>query len=284
MVAATLLMSTQFISAQNGAAQGGPTGGQSPPSPYDPYPPGILPADLDSEIARVLREVDFIESEALAQLRALPPPTLTGQPPILAHTGQRANVLLGKVMNFDKNMSPFENRACAFCHMPYVGFSGPIPSVNLTMIAYPGSLEFRAGKRTAQRYTYAPEFPVLNFNAAQGAFFGGNFWDSRATGYLLGSPDANQAQGPPVDTQEHALPDTACIAFRLQTATYRPLFETVWGAGSLEIKFPHNAEEICETPGGAMVFGTNTMPIRLSPEDRTKANNVFDHWAQSLDQ
>jgi cytochrome c peroxidase len=282
-VAATLLMSTQFISAQNGAAQGGRTGGQSPPSPYDPYPPGILPADLDSEIARVLREVDFIESEALAQLRALPPPTLTGQPPILAHTGQRANVLLGKVMNFDKNMSPFENRACAFCHMPYVGFSGPIPSVNLTMVAYPGSFQFRAGKRTAQRYTYAPNFPVLNFNETQKAFFGGNFWDSRATGYLLGSPDANQAQGPPVDTQEHALPDTACIAFRLHDAVYKSFFEEIWG-DELDIKFPPHTEQICNTPGGAAAFGTDTMPIKLSREDRARANDVFDHWAQSLDQ
>jgi len=285
VVAASLLISTQFMSAQNGQGKEGKGRDRDQPPPfYNPYPPGILPADLPQEIERVRREVRSIEAEAVAEWQALTPPTLTGQPPILANTGMRANQLLGKLMNFDEHISPFENRACGFCHMPYVGFSGPIPSVNLTMIAYPGSLEFRAGKRTAQRYTYAPEFPVLNFNAAQGAFFGGNFWDSGATGYLLGSPDANQAQGPPVDTQEHALPDTACIAFRLQTATYRPLFETVWGAGSLEIKFPHNAEEICETPGGAMVFGTNTMPIRLSPEDRTKANNVFDHWAQSLDQ
>jgi hypothetical protein len=64
--------------------------------------------------------------------------------------------------------------ACAFGHMPYVGFSGPIPSVNLTMVAYPGSVHFRAGKRTAQRNTYAPFFPVLQYNGAQGAFFGGN--------------------------------------------------------------------------------------------------------------
>src|SRR5258708_27140470 len=150
-VAAALLFSTRPISAQN--HQHGNGDHEEPPPPfYNPYPFGILPADLNSEIARVLREVDFIESEALAQLHALPPPTLTGQPPIFAHTGQRANVLLGKVMNFDKTMSPFKDRACAFCHMPYAGFSGPIPSVNLTMVAYPGSFAFRAGKRTAQRY------------------------------------------------------------------------------------------------------------------------------------
>jgi hypothetical protein len=31
---------------------------------------------------------------------------------------------LGKLMNFDENMPPFRNEAYAFCHMPYVGFSG----------------------------------------------------------------------------------------------------------------------------------------------------------------
>jgi len=136
-----------IVSQKTGSAQA------PAPTPYNPYPAGILPADLVSEIARVRREVAAIENEALAQWRALAPPTLTGQPPTLQGTGQRSNVLLGKLMNFDENMSPFRNRACGFCHMPYAGFSGPIPSVNLTMVAYPGSFEFRAGKRTAQRYT-----------------------------------------------------------------------------------------------------------------------------------
>ena len=254
------------------------------PPPYNPYPAGILPSDLPQEINRVRGEVRSIESEAISQWKALPPPTLTGQPPTLQGTGQRSNVLLGKLMNFDENMSPFQNRACGFCHMPYAGFSGSIPSVNLTMIAYPGSYEFRAGKRVAQRYTYAPSFPVLNFNQTQAAFFGGNFWDSRATGYLLGSPDEEQAQHPPVDTQEHALPDTACIAFRLQSAAYKSLFEEVWGKDSLNIHFPGNTEEICETPGGASSFKGSATPIKLSPEDRTRANDVYDHWGQSLDQ
>jgi cytochrome c peroxidase len=187
-------------------------------------------------------------------------------------------------MNFDRNISPFKDRACAFCHMPYAGYSGPIPSVNLTMIGYPGSFQFRAGKRNAQRYPYSPSFPVLNFNETQQAFFGGAFWDSRATGYLLGSPDANQAQGPPVDTQEHMLPDTACIAFRLQSALYKRFFIEVWGDDIDTIKFPHNTEEICETPGGASVFGTDNMPVKLSPADRAIANHVYDHWGQSIDQ
>jgi cytochrome c peroxidase len=80
--------------------------------------------------------------------------------------------ILGKLLNFDLNMSLFRNEACGFCHMPYVAFSGPIPSVNLTMIGYPGTLHYRAGKRTS----------VHEYDATQGAFFGGNFWDARSTG------------------------------------------------------------------------------------------------------
>jgi cytochrome c peroxidase len=135
-------------------------------------------------------------------------------------------------------MSVEKDVACSFCHMPYAAFSGPIPSVNLTTIAYPGSFDFRFGKRTPQRYTYSPRFPVLQFNEVANLFFGGNFWDGRSTGYLLQSPDAEQAQHPPLDTQEHGLPDLACIAFKLSQAEYRPLFEEVWGEGSLNIDFP----------------------------------------------
>jgi cytochrome c peroxidase len=54
---------------------------------YDPYPPGILPDNVASEMERVRREVNVIFEEALQEWRALPPPTLTGQPPTLQGTG-----------------------------------------------------------------------------------------------------------------------------------------------------------------------------------------------------
>jgi hypothetical protein len=56
-------------------------------TPYNPYPPGILPPDLDSEIARVQREMTGIFNEALGEWKALPPPTLAGQPPTLQFSG-----------------------------------------------------------------------------------------------------------------------------------------------------------------------------------------------------
>ncbi len=249
---------------------------------YDPYPPGILPSDLPSEIERVRREVRGIFNEALAQWQALPPPVLTGNPPTLQGTGYQANEILGKLMNFDQTISPFKDTACAFCHLPYTGFSGPIPSVNLTMIAYPGSVHYRAAKRTAQRYTYSPSFPVLEYNTVQQLFFGGNFWDGRATGIQLQSPDSEQAQHPPVCPLEMGNPDTACISYKLSLAPYRPLFEQVWGAGSFSITWPSTTAQICATPNGAAVFGTNTTPVPLSAADRATSDNIFDHWAQSI--
>src|ERR1700722_16981006 len=251
-------------------------------SPYNPYPPGILPGDLNSEVERVLREVDLVENRTLARWHALALPIVRGQLPTLQNTGTEAIETLGELMTFDRNMSPNRNQACMSCHMPYAGFGGPIPSVNLTMVAYPGTAHFRAGKRTPQRHPYAPFFPVLQYNQEQQLFFGGNFWDSRATGFELRNPDAQQAQGPPVDTQEMGFPDTACVAFRLAHAVYRPLFEEIWGKGSLDINFPPETEQICATPGGAAIFGGNTTPIPLSPKDRTHANTVYDHWGQSI--
>ena len=249
---------------------------------YNPYPPKITPANLDPELARVLREVDSIETEAIGQWHAMTPPTLTGNPPILQNTGVAATEILGKLMNFDKNISPNRNEACASCHMPYVGFSGPIPSVNLTMVAYPGSVHFRAGKRTAQRYTYSSYFPPLQYNATQGAFFGGNFWDSRATGYLIRNAAAEQAQFPPVDPNEMGNPDTACIVYKLSLASYRPLFEEVWGAGSFDISWPSDIATICATPNGAASLNGSATPVSLSPGDRARSNADYDHWAQSL--
>jgi cytochrome c peroxidase len=258
--------------------------GTPPPEPvYNPFPPGILPANLPSELARVLREVDGIEAEAITQWQAIAPPVVTGQPPILQNSGVPLVEILGKLMNYDKTISPNENEACASCHMPYAGFSGPIPSVNLLEIAYPSSARYRAAKRTAQRYTYSSYFPPLQYDAEQGLFFGGNFWDSRATGYLTRAPDAEQAQFPPVDPDEMASPDTACIAYKLSLAPYAPLFEQIWGAGSLSsITWPANVAQICATPEGAAVFGSNTQPLVLSTRDRTQATEDYDHWGHSI--
>ena len=51
---------------------------------------------------------------------------------------------------------------------------------------------------------------------------------------------------------------------------------------SFDIKFPPNTVNICSYPLGAVILGGSATPINLSSEDRTKANNIYDHWAQSI--
>ena len=162
--------------------------------------------------------------------------------------------------------------------MPYAAFSGPIPSVNLTMIAYPGSVHFRAGKRTAQRYTYSSYFPPLQYNTTQAAFFGGNFWDSRATGYLLRAPDAEQAQFPPVDPLEMGNSDTACITYKLSLAAYRPLFEQVWGKARSRSTGHPTLRRFATLLEGRSIGGSATPSCSSVRLTAPRSNDVYDQW------
>jgi cytochrome c peroxidase len=238
---------------------------------YSPYPDGLIPKDLQAETDRVNSEIEDLEQEAISEWRALPKK---------ASSTMRQVQLLGKIEIYDKNLSVDRNQACAFCHMPYTGFSGPISSLNATVVAYPGSVHYRFGRRKPQGYTYSPYYPVLQYNRAQNNFYGGNFWDMRATGYRTQSPDAEQAQGPPHDTQEMAFPDTACVVYRIANGVYAGTFTTVWGTQAFAIHWPTQTEKICSTPGGA--FGSNMAPLELKPEDRGKADAAYDQYALAI--
>jgi len=249
---------------------------------YNPYPPGLLPKNLVSEMRRVQNEIRNIYNEALKQWDSIPPPTIVDNPPVFKGSGLRLVQILGKLELFDTTLSVQQDIACSSCHMPYAGFSGPMSSVNATTVAYPGSVDFRFGKRKPQSYTYSPFFPALDFNLTQGDFYGGNFWDARATGWKIQNADAEQAQHPPLDTQEHGLPDIACIVLRLSQAEYRPLFEQIWGTQAFDIRFPSNTEKICRTPGGAAVFGGDLTPVKLTKQGRGRVLATYDQFALSI--
>ena len=106
MVLAALIifrsLSAQSQTPQTGTIQD--TQSDAPAQIYNPYPPGILPADVNAELARVVREIAVIEDRAIQRWHNLPPPTLTGQPPILQNTGTEAVEILGELMNYDKNV------------------------------------------------------------------------------------------------------------------------------------------------------------------------------------
>jgi len=235
---------------------------------FSPAQRGQMPPDFDREVTRVTEEVDRIEQRTLQQMDKT---TLDRQ-------GQVRT--LGKLLLFDKHLSVHENEACSFCHMPETGFTGPIQSLNLSTVSYPGSIRTRFSQRKPQTYMYATFAPVLHYNTLQGDFVGGNFWDMRASGYRLQSPAAEQAQGPPTNPVEMGLPDSACLAYRLSNSAYRKLFEQVWGADSFVISWPKGVERICATP--APPKGDDPYPVHLSSADRQRTDHVYDSFALSI--
>jgi cytochrome c peroxidase len=227
----------------------------------------LSPATLN-EIARVETEIDGIEADTLNRLTTLP-------------DNQVQQIeLLGKLMLFDKELSVNRNEACAFCHMPETGFTGPISELNRTTGSYPGSIRTRFSERKPQTHTYAPLAPVLHYNEGQGDLVGGNFWDMRATGRRLGNPAAEQAEGPPVNPTEMGLPDIACSVYRASQRPYRALFEAVWGAQAFAIDWPANVEQVCNTPGPPLA--DDPAPVHLVAVDRGHAAATFDQMAQSI--
>ncbi len=229
---------------------------------------GRMPPDFDQEVARVVANLDRIEADTLRQINQS---TLDPQ-------GQMRT--LGKLLLFDKHLSVNRNEACSFCHTPETGFTGPIQSLNLTTVSYPGSVRTRFSNRRPQSYMYAPFSPVLHYNTLAGDFVGGNFWDMRASGYRLQNPSAEQAQGPPTNPVEMGLPDSACVAYRLSPAQYRKLFEAVWGADSFSIHWPSNTEKVCSTPAPSPA--NDQYPVHLSPQDRARADSVYDHFGLAI--
>jgi cytochrome c peroxidase len=227
-----------------------------------------MPAGAAEEIREVESKIDRIEEDTMARMKN-------------EHSGQFQKVeLLGKMLLFDRELSVNRNEACAFCHMPETGFTGPVSSLNATTVAYPGSVRTRFSSRNPQTHTYATFAPVLHYNQAQGDFVGGAFWDMRATGTRLNNPVPDQAQGPPLNPVEMGLIDPACLVYRASRRPYRPLAEQVWGAEAFAIRWPSNVEQVCSQPGPAAA--SDPFPVHLNAIDRGAANRTFDQFAEAV--
>jgi cytochrome c peroxidase len=131
-----------------------------------------------------------------------------------------------------------------------------------------------------QPHAYATYAPVLHYNALQGDFVGGTFWDMRATGIRLNNPVAQQAQGPPTNPVEMGLIDSACMVYRASQRPYRGLAEKIWGAQAFAIQWPANVDQVCSVPGPAPA--SDPLPVHLSTIDRGSANRTFDQIAEAI--
>jgi cytochrome c peroxidase len=159
---------------------------------------------------------------------------------------------LGKSIFFDNNLSIHQNQSCASCHDPEWGWTGPDSDINTAGSVYEGSILGRFGDRKPPTSAYATPSPI--FHNDKGTFTGGNFWDGRATGEKLGNPAADQAQGPFLNPVEQALPDSACVVYRvcnpLVPNDYPIAFEEVWGDLACDINWPLDVDTACADEGG----------------------------------
>lgn len=179
---------------------------------------------------------------------------------------------LGESIFFDQALSINQNQSCASCHDPGAGWTGPTSAVNNAGAVYEGSIPDRFGDRKPPSSAYATLSPIFHMDK-KGLFVGGNFWDGRATGEVLGNPAADQALGPFLNPKEQGLPDSACVVYRVCAADYPVSFEDVWGTGACTITWPDDVEEVCDTEGTT---------VALTAADRAKSDMAYGNIGLSI--
>jgi cytochrome c peroxidase len=181
---------------------------------------------------------------------------------------------LGQFLFEDENLSVGKNQSCQTCHEPSEGFAAPLVSVTTRGSVVQGSVAGRFGDRKPPTAAYATLTP--NFSGGRNPT-GGLFWDGRATGQLLGSPAADQALGPFLNPVEQALPDKACVVYRVRHSSYLSSYTDVWRTDITTIDFPSNTESICTNPG--LLVGNH---VQLSSDDRQKVETAYNNVARSI--
>lgn len=180
---------------------------------------------------------------------------------------------LGKDIFFDEDLSLNRNQSCAACHAPEAGWTGPHGDINAHGAVYEGSIAGRFGNRKPPSSAYATTAPIFKYSRQGGGMFvGGNFWDGRATGEKLGNPAADQAQGPFLNPLEQALPDSACVVYRVCRATYGTAMNVLW-PGSCDIPWPADVDATCAAEGGMVV---------LDAANRAKSDTAYNYIALAI--
>ena len=219
------------------------------------------------EIAQVEAEIDRIEAQTLERLAA-PPDNQVQQ-----------IELLGKLMLYDKQLSVNRNEACAFCHMPETGFTGPVSEFNRTTGSYPGLRADAFQRPQAADARYAPLSPVLHYNPVRAT------WSEEISGTCarpdgdLGNPAAEQAEGPPINPVEMGLPDPRARFTAHRSGHIARCSRAVWGPQAFAIAWPDDVEQVCNQPGARR---PTTAAGPSDATDRGRASATFDQMAQSM--
>jgi len=147
--------------------------------------------------------------------------------PIAAQAGDYAGLTpierLGKKIFFDTDLSEPAGQACASCHVPENGFTGPSSVDDNPGAVEPGAVDGRFGNRKPPSAAYAAFSPIFHFDAAEKLYVGGLFWDGRAATLVdqAGQPFLN-----PVEMNNATSRD---VCTKVARAGYADAFRAVFG-------------------------------------------------------
>jgi cytochrome c peroxidase len=186
-------------------------------------------------------------------------------------------VALGAMIFADERLSVLGNQSCQSCHEPSQGFAASLTTRRDSGSVVEGSVAGRFGDRKPPTAAYATISP--NFSISGNGAVGGMFWDGRATGAILGNAAADQAMGPFLNPLEQAMPDKACVIYRIVTGPYLAGYTAVYGTRITTIDFSGagNVGEICSTPTAEA-----GIVIALSAADRDKVDAEYQNVARAV--
>jgi hypothetical protein len=220
-------------------------------------------------------------------------------------------VMLGSKIFNDANLSVSENgqslvvQSCASCHLEkqgYAGFANTTAVVNKNGATRrfiggfgEGAVAGKFGGRMPLSAAYASFSPKLyrpdmhdGLPNEENEFFGGNFWDGRATGHRLGLPTAEQAQGPFLNPVEQNHPSSHAVLLKIEqnlnqyySATpTETLWEQVWGSplkvSELDPSDPKVQVEYDRLGYSIAAFEASSLVNKFSSKYDTYLNNNKD--------
>jgi cytochrome c peroxidase len=145
-----------------------------------------------------------------------------------------AEAELGRILYMDSNLSLHRNQSCNTCHSVQPLKTASLPggaaafvdpeNVSSGGAVSKGSVEGRLGRLNAPSTGYARFSPYFHWNADEGLYIGGQFWNGRAATL------AEQAMGPPLNPDEMAMPSRWAVVTRLKenafyVARFRDLYQ-----------------------------------------------------------
>ena len=143
---------------------------------------------------------------------------------LAACSGPPTAAQIGALLFNDQDLSQPRGQSCADCHAASVAFRDPESSHSTSA----GAIAGRFGPRNAPTAMYAQFTPPLHYDAAARGWFGGQFWDGRAS-----SLEA-QAAMPLVNPLEMNNPDKASVVGVVRRSSYASKFRAVFGAAALD--------------------------------------------------